>query len=73
MVVVEHLPFSFGEKVGFINYCQWALNHDACCVPRTILTETLKNIYEKEIRKLEKYFEKYNGRVSVCDNIWSDH
>ena len=22
MVAVEHLPFNFGEKVGFINYCK---------------------------------------------------
>ena len=22
MVFIEHLPFNFGEKVGFLNYCQ---------------------------------------------------
>ena len=26
MVAVEHLSFSFGKKLGFINYCKNALN-----------------------------------------------
>ncbi|KAK3218455.1 hypothetical protein Dsin_012425 [Dipteronia sinensis] len=73
MVAVEHLPFSFGEKVGFNNYCQRALNPAACRVHRTTLTEALENIYEKEKKMLEKFLEKYNGRVSVCADIWSDH
>ncbi|KAK2638123.1 hypothetical protein Ddye_025918 [Dipteronia dyeriana] len=38
MVAVEHLLFSFGEKVGFIKYCHKALNPAACRVPRTTLT-----------------------------------
>ena len=29
MIAVEHLPFNFGEKVYFINYCQKALNQTA--------------------------------------------
>ena len=28
MIAVEHLPFIFGENIGFINYSQQALNHD---------------------------------------------
>ncbi|KAK3229547.1 hypothetical protein Dsin_001428 [Dipteronia sinensis] len=40
---------------------------------RTTLTEALENIYEKEKKILEKILEKYNGRVSVCADIWSDH
>ncbi|KAK3230204.1 hypothetical protein Dsin_002085 [Dipteronia sinensis] len=73
MVAVEHLPFSFGENVGFNNYCQRALNLAACRVPRTTLTEALENIYEKEKKMLENFLEKYNGRVSVCADILSDH
>ncbi|KAK3218131.1 hypothetical protein Dsin_012101 [Dipteronia sinensis] len=42
-------------------------------IPRTTLTEALENIYEKEKKMLEKILEKYNGRVSVCADIWSDH
>ena len=69
MVVVEHLSFSFGENVGFINYCQRALNPSACRVLRATLRETLQNIYYKEKRKFKKYFEKYNGRVSIFADI----
>ena len=39
MVAVEHLSFSFGERVGFINYCRRALNPAACRVPRSMLTQ----------------------------------
>ncbi|KAK3225673.1 hypothetical protein Dsin_005535 [Dipteronia sinensis] len=42
-------------------------------IPRTTLTEALENIYEKEKKMLEKFLEKYNGHVSVCADIWSDH
>ena len=73
MVAVEHLPFSIGENVGFINYCRRALNPAACRVPRTTLTSTLEKIYLKEKKKLERLFDKYNGRVSVCADIWTDH
>ena len=69
MVTVKYLLFSFGENVGFINYCQWALNHVTCRVSRARLIETLEKIYDKEKRKLERYFEKYNGCVSVCADI----
>ena len=37
MVVVKHLPFNFDEKVGFVNYCQKALNPSACRVSRITL------------------------------------
>ena len=54
MVAVEHLSFSFGERVGFVNYCQKALNPAACCVPRATLTLTLEKIYEKVKKRKEK-------------------
>ena len=38
IVVVEHLSFSFGKKVDFVNYCQRVLNPIVCRVPRTIFT-----------------------------------
>ena len=47
MVAVEHLSFNFGEKVGFVNYCQKTLNPSACRVSRTTLTHTLFNLYKK--------------------------
>ncbi|KAK2637059.1 hypothetical protein Ddye_031851 [Dipteronia dyeriana] len=73
MVAVEHLPFSFGEKVGFIKYCHKALNPAACRVPRTTLTRTMYDIYKNEKRILKKYFANYIGRVSVCADTCTDH
>ena len=56
MVATEHLPFGFGEKVGFINYCQNALNPTMQRVPRTTLTRTLTGIYKTEKNKLKTFF-----------------
>ena len=47
MITIEHLPFNFGEKVGFLNYCQKILNPSTYHVPRTTLTRTLFNLYKK--------------------------
>ncbi|KAL5856117.1 hypothetical protein ACOSQ4_005919 [Xanthoceras sorbifolium] len=73
IVAVENLSFSFGEKLGFLNYCHTALNPDACRVPRNIVIRTMFDIYKKEKRALVKYFKNYGGRVSVCTDIWYDH
>ena len=73
MVAVEHLSFNFGEKVGFINYYQKALNPSACRVPRTTLTCTLFNLYKNSKKELIQYFKNYDGRIVICSDIWSDH
>ena len=73
MVAVEHLPFNFGEKVDFINYCQKALNLSACHVPRTTLTRIFFNLYKKSKKELIQYFKNYDGRIVICSDIWSDH
>ena len=38
MIFVEHLSFSFGKKVDFVNYCQQVLKSFAYRVPKTTLT-----------------------------------
>ncbi|KAK3218631.1 hypothetical protein Dsin_012601 [Dipteronia sinensis] len=73
MVAVEHLPFSFGEKVGFVNYCQNALNPAMQRVRRVTLTRALFSIYKKEKHKLKSFFYQFEGRVSVCADIWTDN
>ena len=55
MVAVEHLYFSFGEKLGFINYCKNALNPQATRVPRITLTRTLYKLYKKEKKELHDF------------------
>ena len=74
MVAVEHLPFGFGEKVGFVNYCQNALNPAMQRVPRSTLTRTLNTIYKREKKnKLKSFFYQFQGHVSVCADIWTDN
>ena len=54
MISIEHLSFSFGEKIGFVNYCQNALNLSAKRVLRTTLTHTLHSLYKKGKKELQK-------------------
>ena len=51
-MVIEHLPFSFGEKVDFVNYCQRTLNPTTCRVPRIIFTHILFYLYKKRKKDL---------------------
>ena len=69
MVAVEHLPFNFGEKVSFVNYCQKALNPSACRVLRTTPTRTLFNLYKKSKKELIQYFKNYDGRIVIYSDI----
>ena len=52
MVAVEHLPFSFGEKVDFVNYCQRAFNLASYYVPRAILIRTVFVLYKKKKKNI---------------------
>ena len=45
-ISVEHLSFSFGENVGFVDYCWNALNPAAKRVPRTTLIRTVYKFYK---------------------------
>ena len=47
-VSVEHLSFSFGEKLYFLNYYKNALNPQATRVRRITLTRTLHKLYKNE-------------------------
>ena len=70
---MEHLSFNFGEKIGFVNYCQNALNPCAKRIPRNTLKRTLYKLYSKEKKELHQFFLNLDGRVSIYFNIWSDH
>ena len=56
MISIKHLSFNFGEKVGFVNYCQNALNPCAKRIPRNTLKRTLYKLYSKEKKNCIKYF-----------------
>ena len=72
-ISVEHLSFSIGEKVGFVDYCQNALNPAAKRVPRTTLTRTVHKLYKNGKKELQTLFNNCNGRVAICSDVWSDH
>ena len=56
MISMEHLSFNFGEKIGFVNYCQNALNPCAKRIPKNTLKRTLYKLYSKEKKELHQFF-----------------
>ena len=72
MLAIEHLSFSFGEKLGFTNYCQNALNPQAKRMPRRSIIRELKKIYKEEKTNLITYFSIIDKNYSICSDIWSD-
>ena len=56
MISMEHLSFNFGEKIGFVNYCQNALNPCAKRISRNTLKRTLYKLYSKEKKELHQFF-----------------
>ena len=67
------MSFNFGENVGFVDYCQNALNPTAKWVPRIILTQTVHKLYKNGKKELQRLFNNFNGRVAICSDVWSDH
>ena len=68
MIDVQHLPFNFGEKISFVNYCQRALSLFACHVPRTTLAYTFFIFIKKE-KIFDNYFRNFDDRVCICFDI----
>ena len=64
---MEHLSFNFGEKIGFVNYCQNALNLCAKRIPRITLKRTLYKLYSKEKKELHQFFFKFGW---TCINLF---
>ena len=73
VVVVEHLSFSFGEKIDFVNNCQQALNHSTYHVLITTFTHTLLIFIKKENNFDNFFLKKIIGHVFIYSDIWSDH
>ena len=69
MVAIKHLPFNFGEKVGFVNYCPKSLYLSTCRVPKLTLTHIFFNLNRKSKKDLIKYFKNYDGKVTICFDI----
>ena len=73
MVAVDHLSFSFAEKLGFN---KWIKEH---CQPaykpitRHTVRKNLFKLYKNLKKELLNYFQSNDIHVSICADIWSDH
>ena len=58
MVIVKHSPFSFDEKVDFVNYCQRALYLTTTRVLKPLLHVQVL-IYIKKKKRFDNFFKKF--------------
>lgn len=73
MVAIDHLSFSFGEKLGFTRFCQNFVNPSFKSIPRNTLKRNLLKLFKNSKIELITYFQNNNINVSICSDIWSDH
>ena len=72
-VCMEHLSFSFGEKMTFTNYVHKALQPAACRSGRNTTKRYVLNLFKKGKESLTNMFTDFKYRVAICSDIWSDH
>ena len=70
---MEHLSFSFGEKMTFTNYVHKALQPAACRSGRNTTKRYVLNLFKKGKESLTNMFTDFKYRVAICSDIWSDH
>ena len=72
-ICMEHLSFSFGEKMTFTNYVHKALQPAACRSGRNTTKRYILNMFKNGKESLFNMFKEFKGRVAICSDIWSDH
>jgi len=72
MICIDHLSFSFDQKLGFRDYCSNALNPAFKQVERYSLKKSVIKFYRDRKRGLTVLFANLNSRISIYSDIWFD-
>ncbi|CAH9107811.1 unnamed protein product [Cuscuta epithymum] len=71
-IVEENLPYLFSESVSFKEYAQTCLNPQFRSYSRKTVKKEIIRLYKAEKLNLQIFFANYDGRVTVCSDIWED-
>ena len=70
MIVLDELPFSVVENLGFKHFCSVAAPRYLLSSRRTIIRDTL-DMYVEEKTKLKRLLVRNKQRVSLTIDIWT--
>ncbi|CAH9100699.1 unnamed protein product [Cuscuta europaea] len=72
LLVEENLPYLFSEILAFRDYAQTCLNPQYRGYSRKTVKKEISRLYGAEKVRLQNYFANFDGRVTVCSDIWED-
>ncbi|CAH9090081.1 unnamed protein product [Cuscuta europaea] len=72
LIVEENLPFIFSESLALKEYAQGTLNPQFRNYSRKTIKKEVIRQYVLEKQKLQIFFANFDGRVSICSDIWED-
>ncbi|CAH9120284.1 unnamed protein product [Cuscuta europaea] len=72
LIVEENLPFIFSESLSLRDYAQGTLNPQFRNYSRKTIKKEVIRQYNLEKEKLQILFTNFDGRVSICSDIWED-
>ncbi|CAH9106785.1 unnamed protein product [Cuscuta europaea] len=72
LLVEENLPYLFSESLAFRDYAQTCLNPQYRGYSRKTVKKEISRLYGAEKVRLQNYFANFDGRVTVCSDIWED-
>ncbi|CAH9075883.1 unnamed protein product [Cuscuta europaea] len=72
LIVEENLSFIFSESLALKEYAQSSLNPQFRNYSRKTIKKEVIRQYVLEKQKLQTFFANFDGRVSICSDIWED-
>ncbi|CAH9072854.1 unnamed protein product [Cuscuta epithymum] len=72
LLVEENLSYLFSESLAFKYYAQTCLNPQFRGYSRKTVKKEIIRLYHAEKDRLQKIFANFDGRVTICSDIWED-
>ncbi|CAH9071361.1 unnamed protein product [Cuscuta epithymum] len=68
----ENLPYLFFESRAFKDYAQTCLNPQFRGYSRKTVKKEIIRLYRAKKDRLQIFFANFDGRVTICSDIWED-
>ncbi|CAH9103098.1 unnamed protein product, partial [Cuscuta epithymum] len=72
LICEENLPYLFSESLALKDYAQGSLNPQFRNYSRKTVKKEIIRLYNAEKERLQNFFANFDGRVTICSDIWED-
>ncbi|CAH9085784.1 unnamed protein product [Cuscuta epithymum] len=72
LICEENLPYLFSESLALRDYAQGSLNPQFRNYSRKTVKKEIIRLYNAEKERLQIFFANFDGRVTICSDIWED-